>query len=229
MGEENKSGTDESTEEQSDDAEQNDSGSEEENTDDNSDDGTDDSGDAGDGDDDDDVEPAIRKKTSKDYIIERKNKKIEKLKNKKEQDDDDDDSSDEEDDDVSPEDEAVVDKIIRKNYGEKFAKLDESEDKAEMKTFLADNPDFKSFEKKIWKFWQHPSRNHLPIQSVAYEVAGPALLRIGAKRGTQADDKAKKSSSGGNTSRNAGGKVDYSAMSDAEFNAHVEKVKRGRE
>jgi hypothetical protein len=228
MGEENTGA--ENTEEQSEDTGQDDTGSGEgENeSEENAEDGAEGEENQG----DDDEEPPVRKKTAKDYIIERKNKKIEKLKNKKDDGEEDDGDSDE-DDDVSPEDEKVVDKIIQKKYGDKFAKLDqankaaeEAKDQGELKQFLTDNPNFKPFEKKIWKHWQHPSRNHLPLSDVVYAVAGPQLLKLGAKLGAQADNKARKTSSGGNSARNAGGKIDYSSMTDAEFDAHVEKVKQ---
>ena len=225
MGEENNTGA-QGAENQSEEEAQDDNGASE------GDNGGEEENGEGEGDDkgkpaagaEDDEEPAVRKKTAKDYIIERKQKQIEKLKQKKE--DNDQGGESEEDDDVSPEDEKVVRKIIQREYGEKFAKLDQVEDEGELKSFLAENPNFEPYKAKIWKFWQHPSRNHLPISSVAYEVAGPHLMKLGAKKAQQADDKAKQSSSGGGSSRNAGGKIDYSAMTDAEFQAHVNSVKQ---
>jgi len=229
MGEENTTGTDESqdTEKQSDESEQNDNGSDEDDNGGDSEDqgGEDDKSKADQG--DDDEEPAVRKKTAKDYIIERKNKKIEKLKQKENDDKEEDDQ--EEDDDFSPEDEKVVDKIIQRKYGDKFAKLEQADDEKELQAFLTGNKDFAPYKAKIWKFWQHPSRNHLPVESVAYEVAGKDLLKIGARRGQQADDKARRVSTGGNSTRNSNGKVDYDAMSAEEFQQHVEAVKRKRQ
>jgi hypothetical protein len=218
MGEENTGGN--SAESESEDQEQ-DAGSSEDEKGEGSDD-------AGDGKDDqgkeDDEEPAVRKKTAKDYIIQRQQKKIQKMQQKKEESDDDD--NDDGDDDISPEDEKVVDKIIQRRYGDKFAKLEQVEDEKEMDTFLSANPDFKDYKQKIWKFWQHPSRNHLPVETVAFEVAGRDLLKIGAKRAQEANNKARQTSSDGASSRGGGGKVDYSSMSDADFENRVQEVKR---
>lgn len=221
MGEEN---TGENTAEQeSEDQEQDDAGSSEDEKGDGADD-TGDDGKEGEGKDDDE-EPVVRKKTAKDYIIQRQQKKIQKMQQKKEESDDDDNAD--EDDDISPEDEKVVDKIIQRRYGDKFAKLEQVEDEKEMDTFLSANPDFKAYKQKIWKFWQHPSRNHLPVETVAFEVAGRDLLKIGAKRAQEANNKARQTSSDGASSRGAsGGKVDYNSMSDADFERRVQEVKR---
>lgn len=223
MGDEN---TGENTAEQeSEEQEQDDADSSEDKKGDDGDNGDD----AGDGKDDqgkdDDEEPVVRKKTAKDYIIQRQQKKIQKMQQKKEESDDDDNGD--EDDDISPEDERVVDKIIQRRYGDKFAKLEQVEDEKEMETFLSANPDFKDYKQKIWKFWQHPSRNHLPVETVAFEVAGRDLLKIGAKRAQEANNKARQTSSDGALSRGSGGgKVDYNSMSDADFEKHVQEVKR---
>lgn len=182
--------------------------------------------------DDDDVEPGVRKKTPQEYIIDRQRRKLQKQQAAAKDDKNgkaDDDSDEDDDDDISPEDERVVDKVIQKKYGDRLAKLDQADDKAELQTFLSENKDFAPYEKKIWKFMQHPSRSHLPIKTIAFEVAGDDLMKLGAKRAAEADHKAKQTSAGGNSNRGTGGgKADYASMTDAEILAQGEAIKRSR-
>ena len=174
---------------------------------------------------DDDEEPQTRKgKTDwrKAYFAEKHQPKGKENKG-------DDEDDEEDDDDIAPEDEAMVDKVIRKRYGSKFDQLDEKADKSEVNEFVAKNPQFKPYEQKILKFLRHPSRAHLPVKTVAYEVAGDDLMKIGAKKGKQADIQAKKKAGGGHsTSKASGGTKSVADMTDAEMSAEVERVKHSR-
>lgn len=139
-----------------------------------------------------DEEPKIRKRNV-DFILERKNRKIEKLKNKEEETDDD------EDEDIDPDDAKIIEKHVAKALSPFLAKQMQDEDAQEINTFVKDNPDFAPYVDKVKKFAQHPTRKDLPIASIFYEVAGPDLLKIGAKRAKQADEEAKETNAGGGT------------------------------
>lgn len=175
---------------------------------------------------DEDLDPPTRRgKTNwrKNFFSEKH--KEEKKVDKETEDDDD----DEEDNDIAPEDEAMVDKVIRKRYGSKFDQLDEKADEGEVKDFVADNPQFKPYKSKILKYLKHPSRSHLPVKTIALEVAGDDLMKLGAKKGKQADLKAKKKAGGGHSPSSAGGSgKSTSDMSDKEFDAEVERVKHSK-
>ena len=230
MGEENTAENNSEEENVNDQEQQNDTGSDDnKNTEENDedagagkDDGENNDGDQADKKDKEDDEPQIRASKQSNW----KNRYFaeKRLANKKQ----DTDESDDEEDEIAPEDEEMVDKVIRKRFGSKFDQMDAQADKAELDSFITANPDFKPYQAKILKFWQHPSRNHLPIESVAYEVAGKDLIRIGAKRGKQADEKAKKEAGGGNSGASPGGAKKVADMTDEEFDAEVERVKRGR-
>lgn len=244
MGEENNNSADQGEENVNDAEQNNENGSDDnKNNEENNEDGTDENNEDGqkpskeDNNEDNDDDPPIRasKQTNwkNKYFAEKRidNKK----QNKKNEDNENNDNDDDENDDIAPEDEEMVDKVINKKYGDKFDKLDaqidqvnNQADKTELDNFISENPDFKPYEAKIAKFWKHPSRNHLPIESVAYEVAGKDLIKLGAKKGKIADENAKREAGGGNSSGGIDSGKKVAEMSDAEFDAEVEKVKQRR-
>jgi hypothetical protein len=171
-----------------------------------------------------DEDPPTRK-TKQDYIIERLAKKKDKLKKEVEElrqkageGKDNDKFSD-------------VDEYIKEKYGDKLEMLDklaeqteEQEIRQEVEDFVRDNPDFEKYQKKILKYATHPSRKHLPVSSVAYEVAGNDLLQIGAKRAAEVKAKANKTKTGTSLSGADGGEPDWNSMSQKEFEKYTQKV-----
>ena len=182
-----------------------------------------------------DEEPVARK-SRLDYILERKQAKAEKLKQEKlkELDKQIKTEAGEGDEEVSPDDEKVVEKVIEKKYGDYFREMDEEKEAAEINGFIAQNPEFKPYETKIRKFASHPSRRHIPINAIAYEVAGPDLMRLGAERAKKADEKAKEASlkAGGSEKGDEGSGalagIEKMSPTSKEFAELVEKAKTGR-
>jgi len=176
-------------------------------------------------DDDDGSEPEVRPRMStKDFIIQRQQKKIAKLKGRT-----DGEGSEEagEDDEISQEDEDLITKVVAKKFAPILDKSLQAEDEQEIQGFLKDNPDFKPFEVKARRFMQHPSRRQLPIKSIFYEVAGDQLLKIGADRKTKADEDAKHTQTGGGSNRaGEGEKKSVWDLTPEEFEAEQEKVRR---
>lgn len=168
------------------------------------------------------VEPVVRKrKTVKDHIIERQQKRIAKMEGKNG-----DDPEEEEDEDISEEDEKMVSKIVERQISPLLEKQIEAEDEQELQQFIADNPEFKEFEAQARVNMKHPSRRELPIESIFYEVAGPKLLQIGARKRKEADEEALKSGTGGGTPRGGDdAPKDYSNMSNADFNKELLDIK----
>lgn len=145
-------------------------------------------------------EPQTRKRTNVDFILERKNRKIEKLQGKK---DDGADEDEGEDDDVDEADAKVIDKRVHKILSPFIQKQMQDEDASEIADFVKQNPDFAPYAEKVKKFASHDSRKNMPIKSIFYEVAGDDLLKIGAKRAKKAGDEAKETQAGGGSA--AGG------------------------
>jgi len=202
--------------------------------DDSSDDDSDDSSD--DEDDDDDSEPVVRKDPSF-YVGLRKGRKEERDRQKQKggsasYDDsgDDDDSDDDSDDEIDPRDKEVVKEIVQDAIKPLVERQMKEEDEKELNGFLSENPDFKPFEKKIRRFMAHPSRAHLPIKTIAYEVAGDKLLSIGARRAREADADGQQTEGAGSSSRtqSKGGSVwEQDSKSFEEKQQEVRRKARG--
>lgn len=175
-------------------------------------------------------EPPVRK-TPIDYILERKMRKLEKLKAEKLKAVESElaEHGEEEEESIDPEDEDKIDKVIQKKYGSQLSEMSAQKVKVEVQEFLNNSKEgkyFKEFEETIVKYATHPSRAHLPIASIAYEVAGSKLLQIGAKMAKEADIEASRTKAGGTPARTTGVK-DYSSLSDEEMEAEILKVKGG--
>lgn len=163
-----------------------------------------------------DEEPKTRKRNV-DFIIERKNKQIEKLKSKgnvANADEDDDD-----DDDLDISDKAIIDKRVAKVLTPYIQKQMQEEDANEISEFVAKNPDFAPYADKVKKYAQHPTRKDMPIKALFYEVAGDDLLMIGAKRAKELGDEAKESSAGGGSSQGGDGAKSVWDLTPEEFTA----------
>lgn len=188
------------------------------------------------GKDDNDAEPPTRNSRSREsYILARKTAKEKKDADKNNQgsdgggDDDGDTGRDDGDDDIDPMDKKIISNEVQKAIAPLLQKQEMEELKSDVSTFISANPDFKPFEAKILKFAQHPSRKQLPISSIAYEVAGPELMKIGADRAKKADDDARSNQAGGGGSaRGGGGTKSVADMTVDEFKAHQQVVLRRR-
>lgn len=171
---------------------------------------------------DDNSEPKVRSRmTAKDFIIQRQQKKIQKL-NQIDNDDDEDDS----DSDVSSDDEELITKVVSKKFAPLIERQLADDDDLEVKEFISKNPDFKEFEAKARKYMAHPSRRSLPIESIFYEVAGEKLLKLGAERQKKADLEAKNSQAGGGSNRGGESKKDIWSMSSEEFEREKNNLRR---
>ncbi len=153
---------------------------------------------------DNDGDPPVRRKDSKDFIIKRQQDRIKKLEETKEK-----------DSDASPDDPVSRSEFdsFRQAQEEQQAEDSKSTVELEVEQFVADNPHFKEFASQIKRFAVHPSRIHLPIKTIAFEVAGDKLLELGAKKRQEADSDADKTKSGGST-----GGADNSANKGKQWN-----------
>lgn len=107
-------------------------------------------------------------------------------------------------------DDSEIDSLVEKKLEERLGHMTESFDKTvrqqEIKSFLAENPEFKGQEKKIETWWNHPSRRQLPLETVALEALGKKeLARIYAEQALNQDREARQTRVGGSTVRREGG------------------------
>ena len=178
-----------------------------------------------DGQDDGTTPPPVRK-SPKDYIIARQKRKIAKLKGQDGDHSGDDDHADDEDADdtiLDPDDEARISRVVDKKLEPLLETEQQRADKAEEDAFFSD-PKNKWAEKdraKIVRWWQHESRRHLPIRTVALEVAGDRLMKVGAEEERKASDEARRSRNGGHSGRNAGVEKPVDKLTPAEVNQRI--------
>lgn len=170
-----------------------------------------------------DEEPKSRKRNI-DFILQRKNEKIAKL--KKENYGANEFEEEEEEDDIDLDDAKIIDKRVLKAMSPFIQKQMLEEDESEISSFVKDNPDFAPYADKVRKFAQHPTRKEMPIKSIFYEVAGDDLLMIGAKREKKAIDKAKESSAGGGNGIGGESNKGIWDLTPAEFAAQQEKLRQ---
>lgn len=167
-----------------------------------------------------DEEPKPRKRNI-DFILERKNQKIEKLENK---------GNGAKDVDSSEDKSKDIDAIVEEKLNERFAPLvqkqAQEQDKAEIASFVKANPDFAKYSAKVEKFAQHENRKNVPIEALFYEVAGPDLMAIGAERARKADEEAKESGAGGGTGKGTETEKSVLDLTDEEFSAKQEELRR---
>jgi len=176
---------------------------------------------------DDGKEPEVKPRmSSKDFIIKRQQRKIAKLKGKAGEESNEGGEDEGGDDEVAPEDEALINKVVAKTFAPIIDKTQSAEDNTEISEFLSVNPDFKPYEAKARRYIAHPSRRHLPVETVFYEVAGKDLMKIGAKRQKKADEEAKDSQTGGGSARGGEGAKTAWDMPKDEFEAKQEEIRR---
>lgn len=178
---------------------------------------------------DDEDEIPIRK-TRLDYILERKAKRLEKIKQDKlakldselkeqgEGDDEDDDLSDIEDDD-----EKKIVNTMKKYFGETVEKLSSKEVESEVNAFIEKDGRFAPFKDKIVKWAKHPAYAKLPVDRLAYAVVGPKLAEILSQKKQELEDEAEKSRMGGSGRRTVTKKGVWE-MTPQEFEAHLHRI-----
>jgi hypothetical protein len=182
----------------------------------------------------DDAEPPTRK-SKLDYILERKQRKIEKLENQNQPPPPATPDPNEEDE-YSPEELTKFKKMSEKIYGDKFKVVDQLTEKterdhvdSEITTFFKNDPHAdlaKEFEKTIRKYAQHPSRAEVPIDEIVWGVAGKRLISFAAEAVRKAQKEAKESGTGGSSGRKPEGTVAKGAweMTPEEHAAKVQRV-----
>ncbi len=172
----------------------------------------------------DDFEPPTRK-SPLSYIIDRKNKQIEKLKT----------HTEEESGGESEEEKKFfgkLDKVIENKMSPILDTFKSQTDDTEIKDFLSipDNSHFKKYEKLAKKYTSHPAYAGVPIENIFQMLDYKNAQLRGAERKVIVDKKGKKtkisSSSGG---RKESTPPDFKGMSEKEFQAVQKRVLKGEQ
>ena len=161
-------------------------------------------------------EPPVRK-SAKDYIIERKQKKIEKLEKK-----------DEFNEELTPEGREAINKGVNEATSPILKTLKTQSDEQELTEVMKNHSGAKKMEKQIRKYMEHPAYKSASVEFI-YLALAAKRDRLQVKK-TEADDDAKKNKTGGHSRRKLdGGKLpDFKDMSDKEFDEFDTKFKTGQ-
>jgi len=96
-----------------------------------------------------------------------------------------------------------------------------------LQNFFEDNPEFAPYAAKARRFMQHPSRRQLPIDTIFMEVVGrDGLMKMGAQRLKEANDKAKNGQTGGGSIGGEGGVKSWRNATHDELEAEKERVRQ---
>ena len=172
-----------------------------------------------------DTEPPVRL-SAKDYIIARKNKKIEKLEEKKKDDDDDDDLDGGED--VTPEGKRAIKKEVEKASEPMRQAAKRQADESELAKVLKKYPSAEKMESQIRKYMEHPAYQEISIEFIFLGLA--AKKDELQQKKEEADAEAKKGKMGGHSRKKqeSGPIPDVTKLTDEEFDALTLKVKTGQ-
>ena len=166
-----------------------------------------------------DEEPKVRK-SAKDYIIERKQKKIDKLEDKK------DDNNFGSDEDLTPEGKKAIEKGIEEANAPLKKMAVDIRDEQELTDLFAKHPEAREKEKMIRKYMK--VYQNAPVEFIYLAMAGKKMILD--KKRQEADDKAKKNKAGGHSRRKMteGELPDFKGMSDKEFDKYDRNFQTGQ-
>jgi len=178
--------------------------------------------------DDDDAEPPVRKSV-KDYIIERKQKKIEKLQKQEE-------GEEEEGEELTPDGAKAISKAVDERVAPITNALKRQSDEKELQeVFAAYGDEARKMEKTVRKYMDHPSYAAVPVELIYLGLAAKKhgiKLPDKTKEKNDADAEAEKSRIGAGGKRKkegALGKIpDVTQMSDKEVDELATQVKTGQ-
>ena len=167
-------------------------------------------------------EPEPRR-SAKDFIIQRKDKKIKKLEKEKE----------EGEDEFTPEGKGFLRREVESSVKPILDTVRKSADSQELQEVLNKYPEAKKMEKDIKKWMEHPAYSGASIEMIFLGLAAKKFgIGTGAdQKKKEADDKAKKGKIGGHGRRAKGleGDIpDVRKMSDKDFDDLTFKVKTGQ-
>lgn len=129
--------------------------------------------------------------------------------------------------DIDPDDVKTIGTIVEKQTAGVKKALQEAQDKLEVDQFVQENPDFAKYKPVILKYLQHPVYNKIPVKNIAAMVASHELLKIGAKKEREAQEKANATKTQGSMIRKpSAGETDWTKAPKSEFEKKKMEVLR---
>lgn len=101
----------------------------------------------------------------------------------------------------------------------------EQQDRIEVDTFLAANPDYVKYKAAIVEHIKDPAYSKIPVDRIAKMIASDDLMKIGARKEREAQAKAKATQGGGTSARQPqGAQKDWGGESKEAFEAKRAEV-----
>jgi len=131
--------------------------------------------------------------------------------------------------DLDAEDEAKIAKILDKRLSSLTATQLNTQRQLDVDSFLAQNtatlPNVNRYRDAMLKFAVHPNYKNLTAKEIFNIVAGPELMRIGAKKEREAAARAKSTQTNNSSGRSpSGAKKDWNTASKEDFEAEKARV-----
>ena len=128
----------------------------------------------------------------------------------------------EEEDEIDPEDQKRITKVVSKEVG---AKVQELDNKMEVYQFVTAKPEFAKYQNQILKYMAHPAYANIPVHNIAAIVASKDLMKMGAAKERETQQKVNQTKNPGNTVRKPSGNTpDWKSASKEDFEAQKAKV-----
>ena len=166
-------------------------------------------------------EEPIPRKSAKDYIIERKNKKIEKLQQEQQR------YQDEENNYLDENSKTAIQKEVEDKIDPILQTVKKQADEQELQSVFSKYPDAEKMEKRIRKYMEHPAYASASVEMIYLALKAKQMLL--QKKRDEANIDADKNKTGGRSLRklakNKDDIPDVSNMSDEEFDDLVLEVK----
>ncbi len=184
---------------------------------------------------DDTATPVIPvRKSNAQFIIERKNKKIEKMQSKADKDEDAGAEDELEDSDLSEDASKAIDSAVDTRIKPVMDILISKANEEELKDLFSTTPEAKKYENHIKAYLQHDAYKNVAPDVIYHHLAFNNALAIGAKKRTVADTEAKQTKGGGrglppkNTVSDLPSAEDIAEMSDEDFDAMEQNARQGK-
>jgi hypothetical protein len=131
--------------------------------------------------------------------------------------------------DIDAEDIKTIGTIVEKQTAGVKKQLQDTIDRQEVDSFIAEKPEYAKYKPVILKYLQHPVYSKIPVKNIAAIVASNDLMKIGAKKEREAQKKADDTkTNGGGARTNAGGSTDWLAAPKDDFEAKKREVLQRR-
>lgn len=128
-------------------------------------------------------------------------------------------------DDIDADDVKTIGTIVEKQTASVKKALQDAQDRLEIDSFVQEKPEFAKYKPVILKYLQHPVYSQIPVKNIAAMVASSDLVKLGAKREREAQDRANSTRNSGNPVRRAdAGVTDWSKVSKDEFENQKRRI-----